>query len=221
MTSESRQIIFATPESPRLIFSWYPHVVPSLFRANRNPSLSSVVGACSAPAATPHHDGERFPRGKGNRLVKAAPSGKVKTKQPWDQRDWPTEGSSDLGLLFQAIGEAITTWEVLEGHLSLIFTYFIEAKNENASRRAFGIIRTFEGRNAILKEVAAVFFDTYSNDALQREFNKLQGEITSFAGRRNEIAHGVVGLWRPKSSASLDYMVNQTWCLMPSYADSR
>jgi hypothetical protein len=73
----------------------------------------------------------------------------------------------------------------------------------------------------MLRATTEAYFTRYDNRELFKQINQLTGQAINFSGRRNEIAHGVVGFWYPKPPAF--FMIEEgarTFFLTPSYADS-
>ena len=137
--------------------------------------------------------------------------------QPWDRRPWPKAGDADKDSLYRSVGKALSAWEAIEAQLSYLFTQFIyPGRDSLASRRAYGAVRTFEGRLDMLRAAADVYFAYFPDKSLRTSFKSLAGRAKNYAGRRNDIAHGIVARWHPNPMTS--FMVEQeTWCLLPSY----
>jgi len=118
-------------------------------------------------------------------------------------RPWPNTGDTLASTTFEAVGQALTNWEHLEVQLSLIFAItvvtgastvdaFQVGIGANAARRAYGSVRTFEGRLAMLIEAVRIVFDSYPDDNLYGHFKKLSGDARRLSGFRHEIAHSIV-----------------------------
>ena len=58
-----------------------------------------------------------------------------------------------------------------------------------------GAVRTFEGRLDMLRAASDVYSEHYPNPALQTQFKTFAGQMKNIAGRRNDIAHGIVARW--------------------------
>jgi hypothetical protein len=116
-----------------------------------------------------------------------------KSPNPWDRPEAPKTGDQDDGALYEAVGRALSEWERLEGRLAVLFSFLIglDVPSE-AAVRAYGSILAFQQRKVMLEHAAEVYFDLHPDAELQRLFDDALAYAEGFAGRRNDIAHGMV-----------------------------
>ena len=114
--------------------------------------------------------------------------------RPWEQRPLPKRGDLRPTKTFAAVGQALSHWSRFESHLAILFVSFAaHAGPSPVARRAFGAVRTFEGRLEMLRAASDVYFAHAPDAHKQSEFNKLaRRDWREFSARRNEIAHGIV-----------------------------
>jgi len=109
--------------------------------------------------------------------------------------------------IFKAVGHALTTWESLEEDLCRLFGEYIGTINP-AVKRAYGSVVSSQGRIGMMKEVIQANYGvTWPETAALH--TKAMNQIGALAGRRNEIAHGIV----------TNQTVNEKnfgYCLMPA-----
>jgi hypothetical protein len=157
----------------------------------------------------------------GSMSKKAAKEPKLK---PWDRRPWPIAGDLDLTTIYAAAGRALSQWERYEGVLSLLFSAFVAGTETQAAKRAYVSVRTFEGRAEMLRAASSAYFTEKPNHgSLQEPFKTILRDATSFAPRRNEIAHGVVDyFWlRDAKPERGEPVLEERFGLYPSYASFR
>jgi hypothetical protein len=126
-----------------------------------------------------------------------------KPKTPKQRRDWdrpvlPTTGDADQDTTFAAIGRALSAWEALEGALGHIFaaTLGVPWYSEMPTLRAYGAVASFSGRADMLNAaIEASFFGktAVADRMVKAGLERLIERAIGFSGRRNDIAHGVVG----------------------------
>jgi hypothetical protein len=109
-------------------------------------------------------------------------------------------------VIHTAVGFALSAFGALEVNLGLLFGVIVGAYNSRyAAERAFGSIRTFEGKKEMLEAAAAAYFLEYEDDDLQAEFNTARKRWREAATFRNEIAHGLVARWRNPAGEILGF----------------
>lgn len=115
----------------------------------------------------------------------------------------PTEilmGDSDSKAIFQAVGQALTYWEMVEEAFAGLFAALIESPSI-AAARAYGAIASAGGRRDVLREAATTFFLHYKIDQDSRDdFEIVMDHLARASGIRNEIAHGMVVHFKPIGS---------------------
>lgn len=107
---------------------------------------------------------------------------------PWDIVPRKPQGDSEPSALFQAVGIALTQWEHLEEVRASLFSELLFS-SIGVAGAAFGTIQSSAGRAAMITAAAKVAL--HGNSLLPR-LNSLMNEVEKLAGRRNDIAHGVV-----------------------------
>lgn len=170
---------------------------------------------CRCPLSDPRSPS---PFSKSNPEQKPKQEKAVKLPKPWDRpTNWPEIGDPDDNSLYNAVGRALSSWEVYEGYLSLLFGVFIDPSSDGRrAKRAFCSIRTHEGRLDMLTAAAKAYFVDFSSPELLNDFETLRGPDLNWSGRRNDIAHGCVQpFWDP-----VDFTVCRGgYFLVPSYAN--
>lgn len=116
---------------------------------------------------------------------------------PWNIPPIPPTGDSTTDPLYRTIGMALTSWEYLEHELATIFAVFVGAPSVGQDMldpavRAYGSVVSFNGRAEMLDAAAKAYFHLNSQPDLEAEFCELLKACRGYAGRRNDIAHGVV-----------------------------
>jgi hypothetical protein len=124
------------------------------------------------------------------------------TPRDWDSRLFKGPGERSPHPLYEAVGLALSKWNSFEEEMSGIFCAMVaDRAHFFPARRAFGAIRTFEGRSDMLRLVAEIYFTAYERPEISRlapvtdlraELKNLIKEWKDYNSRRNEIAHGVV-----------------------------
>ena len=117
----------------------------------------------------------------------------VMTTNPWDIRE-TLDFDATPDPIYLNIGRALTGWEVLEQQISRLFGFFCGGDDPLPSRRAYGSVISFQGRAEMLRVAAEGYFYARPDHAMERRFHALLVEVGKFSARRNEIAHGVVGI---------------------------
>lgn len=153
--------------------------------------------------------------------------GSKTTDRAWDRRPWPVKGNSDGNVLYASIGRALSQWERYESRLSILFAAFVAGdKKNNAARRSYVAVRTFEGRAEMLRAASSSYFEESSNTEMQEAFRDILRTATSYSPRRNDVAHGVVDyflaedLYRAGKTGIFLSSENQ-YALYPSWASYR
>jgi hypothetical protein len=71
--------------------------------------------------------------------------------KPADRRPWPEVGDKSIEETYAAVGRALSNWERYEWVLSHLFSVIVSDTESEAARRAYGAVRTFEGRIDMLE----------------------------------------------------------------------
>jgi hypothetical protein len=136
--------------------------------------------------------------------------------KPWDIRPISPDGSPSAEDIYQAVGMALSKWELAEIQLSDLYLSFIGAYYGNrcgnsprtAALRAYGAVTSFATRIQMVESAGRAFFNlkrrTLRDKAVDArvveyerhvadDFALLLQEFRGFIARRNDIAHGFVG----------------------------
>jgi hypothetical protein len=115
-------------------------------------------------------------------------------ESPVEHRNRPApkdKGDESLIAIYTSVGLHLSSWEMLEMFMSMLFSTLIGSYS-HAAVRAYGAISSANGRREALEQAGQVFF--HEND-LPKEFEKFFGKLMDHfreaGARRNEIAHGV------------------------------
>lgn len=117
-----------------------------------------------------------------------------------------------------AVGEALTMWEQLETTFAFLFSALVSGSPSNTvALRAYGAVRTFEGRAEMLKEAGFAYFGAYSAPEGEAALKNLLRAAREFGSRRNDIAHGMVTAleWVPPIEGSATE--ERGWCVVPAF----
>src|SRR5258708_24344922 len=114
---------------------------------------------------------------------------------PWDVPPIPEKGASSPDPLYQAVGKAITGWELVEQAIGVLFTFVTTGKFFDASGpalRAYGSIVGTSARIHMVRAAVESWGQQYSSCPLLETCNALLNECERWSARRNDIAHGRV-----------------------------
>jgi hypothetical protein len=121
-----------------------------------------------------------------------------------------TAGDVDLEGLYAAIGRTLSSWEILEANLALLFAYIVEpVEGSNPARRAYGKITTFRGRMEALMAAAEASLPTAKPDVYAQLDSLVRALRGAPSQRRNDIAHGAVQMFSTFGA--------QSWALYPAW----
>ncbi|HXR94830.1 MAG TPA: hypothetical protein VN718_03070 [Rhizomicrobium sp.] len=122
-----------------------------------------------------------------------------------------------MNTTYLSVGRALSHWENFEAYLAYIFTETIGAQpsKDIAAVRAYGSIISFSSRAEMLKAASEALFFMKPNTGLKDEFDYLMENAIGFSGRRNDIAHGVVG-HHPDFYASDEENPSAGYVLLPA-----
>jgi hypothetical protein len=129
--------------------------------------------------------------------------------------------------IYSALGLAISNWGHLETGLGMMFGFIISADSRTINTpgpalvmtaRAFGSVRTSEGRLSMLSAVAETFFVRHSQPDLQAQFDSQYRSWKGYSERRNDLAHGVVRPYGP--AIGMDDKLRGQFYLVPSIIDA-
>lgn len=110
----------------------------------------------------------------------------------WTRPTRSSKGDPDAKQVYEAVGFALSTWEMLENNFSFLFTLFVDT-DSHAARRAYGSLANNTARTDALRGAAEVFFSEWVvNKPEQEQFQRLIDHFERAAEKRHEIAHGIV-----------------------------
>lgn len=139
----------------------------------------------------------------------------------WDAPPWPRRGDQSQDKLYASIGRAISEWERYESVLGFLFENLVGDTPCIAARRAYGAVRTFEGRSDMLRAASEAFFyatpDGILKDKTQTAFKEVLRYAIEFSKRRNEIVHGVVDHFQKEPPVPKRIPAGSTYALFPAY----
>jgi hypothetical protein len=110
------------------------------------------------PVARTRH---RFPVSRGIVMVSKKRKFEPIPKDFWDRPTKSNTGDSDPITIFQAVGQALNTWEQLEEKIALLAQLLFDTRDGKAViafQRSFGAVVSSSTRRDILMELARVFF---------------------------------------------------------------
>ncbi|MFA5968915.1 MAG: hypothetical protein WC816_06690 [Sphingomonas sp.] len=147
-------------------------------------------------------------------------SDKPKAPKHWDRTPWPTSGDESQDVTYTSVGQALSEWERYESDLSFLFANFLGGAVLRGAMRSYNAVRTFQGRCDLLRAASESYFDGYhpKADFLLDDFKTILASANKFAERRNEIAHGVVDIFRQSPRDSQNITSIETYAIYPSYS---
>ena len=113
----------------------------------------------------------------------------------WERPDAGNQGNPNASQVYEAVGFALTRWELMEEALAELYLALVGAPkaSDNPTRRAFGSIESNSGRRKAIDAAAEAFLGQHWND---KDIRAAFVWITYFVGtaskRRDDIAHGIV-----------------------------
>ncbi len=135
------------------------------------------------------------PRKRPVRVKTTPPPPTPPKRNVWDRPPSPAKGDLEINTTYLSVGRALTHWENFEAYLAYIFTETIgvHPSKDLAASRAYGAIMSFTGRAEIIKAASEALFFVTPNSELEAQFEHMMENAVGFSGRRNDLAHGVVG----------------------------
>jgi hypothetical protein len=144
--------------------------------------------------------------------------------------DFPEKGDEIEDHTFAAVGRAMSDWTMVEIELTRLFVTLVQGKGAyiSVTARAFGAVKTVEGRLDMLRAAAEPFFlieidkcrmiksslDRFFENQ-QIRFEEICKSVKDCASIRNKIGHGVVGQLYQKPRREIGY------ALQPAPMDSK
>jgi hypothetical protein len=138
------------------------------------------------------------------------------TAKPRDRPPLPEIGESRAEPIFQAVGEAISNWELVEQSIAMLFSFITTGKYYDVSGptiRAYGSIAGSSARIAMVRAAVEAWAQQYPQCPLIVNCCELLKESSNWSSRRNDIAHGQV-------DCLMDAIPNG-WMLFPGLFDTK
>jgi len=102
-------------------------------------------------------------------------------------------GDSDPYKIFSAVGQALSSWEMIEVSYAYLFNTLARPQTTSiAIRRAYGSIMAARGRREMIEAAAETFFHFFPFRPYEDDLKDIMNIYTSASSRRNDFAHGVV-----------------------------
>jgi len=106
--------------------------------------------------------------------------------EPWLPRPKEPRGDLRPHPIFCSVGLALTTWEIIEGEISIAYIGLINSEEYRADK--YFNIASFEKRHALVKKA----IEANVNDKDCSGFGEFMDTVLNYSQRRHEIAHGRV-----------------------------
>ena len=107
-----------------------------------------------------------------------------------------TRGATDKDTLHLARGNALNEWEMTENNLARLFCSILRAREFAICSKAYGAIAASKVRSDMIESAMEAHFLIWPSEPLAEKFKALNNKVGQFAGRRNEIAHSIIGDYR-------------------------
>lgn len=145
---------------------------------------------------------------------KQKPPKPPKEPEPWDVLPILSNGDPFPDKLFSEVGKALSAWEALDATQANVFSILVSSR-AGAAEAAYGSIVSPASRAEMV--LAAARRVLVKDDPLLPELETLIDRVGKLSGRRNDIAHGMVGQYRPLTDdkTSLGYF------LAPAFGNTR
>jgi len=118
--------------------------------------------------------------------VKNPPQG----PNPWDVAPILPQGDPEPEPLWLAVGKALTAWEKLDQVQAQIFGVIVGSRRGGASA-AYGVVVASSARSEMVAAAAAEVLQ--DKPEYLADVTAMVNRVGKLSGRRNDIAHGVVG----------------------------
>jgi hypothetical protein len=131
-------------------------------------------------------------------------------RNPWDiPSPLPQKGARTPEAVFEAVGRALSHWELVEQALALLFIFLTTGRHKDRmdpSIRAYGSIVGVKARIAMVRAAAESWFERFPDCPFSENCKEVLRKCERWSSRRNDIAHGRVS-YPPKKTDS--------WMLYP------
>jgi len=119
----------------------------------------------------------------------------VQMANPWDARPWAEQGDKNENDVFVAVGKALSHWELLEQAIASLFT-LVTVGSYHAplapTLRAYSSVASSHNRIQMVRAAVESWLREWKGCPLRENVLTLLTECSGWAGRRNDIAHGLV-----------------------------
>jgi hypothetical protein len=116
----------------------------------------------------------------------------IVVRQPWDRPEFAIKGDSDSNYTYMAVGRVLSQWEGTEIQLGYIYSAASGKPGDWYALLEYGEGSTSTHRLRIVRDAVDEFFIKNPNQAAEGRAVGLLKAATNFAGRRHDIAHGIV-----------------------------
>lgn len=119
----------------------------------------------------------------------------VFSKSYWERPTAKDQGDPDSNVVYTAVGNALSGWELAEQELAELFLALVEGRTASDSpiRRAYGAIESNAGRRNVIEAAAQAYFgEHWDNSTVQNAFSMVLRAVAWASRRRDDIAHGIV-----------------------------
>jgi hypothetical protein len=148
----------------------------------------------------------------------------------WEKptKDESKTSDHNIGPMFQAVGHALSQWEMVEEKLADLFLSLCECKDDSTREklaRTFGSIESSGARLTVLKDRLNIYLAPHlKTPKLEQHVNwflsKLVDAVSAASPRRNEIAHGIVYTFLAQRNNEL-LKFNGVYLVSPKYLSGR
>lgn len=114
---------------------------------------------------------------------------------PWDIRPWAERGEKSENDVFVAVGKALSHWELLEQAIAGLFTLVTVGSYYAPSApmlRAYSSVASSGNRIQMVRAALEGWLRDWKDCPLCENSLEILKECSGWAGRRNDIAHGLV-----------------------------
>jgi murein tripeptide amidase MpaA len=135
---------------------------------------------------------------------------------PWDVTPWPKVGNAGHDELFLAVGKALSNWELVENAIAGLFTRVTVGSYYAPTApaiRAYSAVTNASNRIQMVRAALESWLHVWKDCPCGRNALDILKECGEWAGRRNDIAHGIVDrvVDAPKHG----------WFLFPSFYNAK
>jgi hypothetical protein len=128
----------------------------------------------------------------------------------WDERPWAEIGDKSENEIFVAVGKASSHWEIVEQAIASLFTVVTVGRYYAPTAptiRAYSSVASSHNRIQMVRAAVESWLHEWHHFEFGSEVLGILNECSGWAGRRNDIAHGVADRY-------LDEM-EKGWFLVP------